>query len=450
MFKFPEGFIDSLSALEGFDKDSFVSAHEKAPPVSIRKNPYKDYLVIDSNYINIPWCDTGYYLKERPVFTLDPKFLAGGYYVQEASSMFISHILKHLLGGPVEANFLDMCAAPGGKSTILLDYLKDEGVLVSNEIIVSRCSILAQNLAKWGRCNHIVTNNNHDAFRKIREIFDLILVDAPCSGSGLFRKQPESVNEWSLQNVEMCATRQREILESAFNVLKPGGYLIYSTCSYSRKENEEITNWVNENYDLEHVEIPFSDSWGIIKSDGGYRFYLNKLEGEGFYCAVFRKKAVKNLASNLKNDSRYFKNPDKSELSQVEKYLKENHGQVILKAKEEFKLIGKGIIEVLSNLQKPIFIRTVGTNIGMIKGKDFIPSHELALSVFLSEQVDDIQLNEEQAISYYKKQDFVINPGAKGMKLVKHNSIGLGWCKLLERRMNNYLPNAFMIRNQAL
>src|SRR5690606_4280290 len=235
----PNSLIQRLGVNPTFDKDAFIAAHEDGNQItSIRLNPFKptelDFYLSEQ----VQWCDRGYYLANRPQFTLDPLFHAGAYYVQEASSMFIAHIIQ-TLGLDKEALFAaDVCAAPGGKSTLLNSYLHPNSLLLSNEIIKSRSIILQENLTRWGASNVVVSNNDPSAFRRLPGFFDLLLVDAPCSGSGMFRKDEDAIDEWSEANVKLCSERQQRILSEVLTALKTNGYLIYSTCSYSQEENE--------------------------------------------------------------------------------------------------------------------------------------------------------------------------------------------------------------------
>ncbi|MBL7917944.1 MAG: RsmB/NOP family class I SAM-dependent RNA methyltransferase, partial [Bacteroidia bacterium] len=234
MSSIPEEFLNSLNNTPGFSRTKFVESHKEGKvPVSIRINPLKNAHVPFSVSGKVKWANEAYYLTERPVFTADPLFHAGCYYVQEASSMFIEFILKQTIDFGKEIKALDLCGAPGGKSTLINSLLTDESLLVANETVKGRSDILVQNLVKWGRHNFVVTNSEPKAFSEIPNYFDLIVVDAPCSGSGLFRKTPEAIKEWSLEHVESCSLRQQKILSDVLPSLKSGGVLVYSTCSFS-------------------------------------------------------------------------------------------------------------------------------------------------------------------------------------------------------------------------
>ena len=289
----------------------FVGAFDNEAPVSIRVNPSKVSL---ANGERVPWCAEGYYLNDRPQFTFDPLLHAGCYYVQEASSMFVTHILRTVdssspnyqlsarlcrLALPRTIHYqlaLDLCAAPGGKSTALRSVLPPDCVLISNEPMGNRAQILLENVTKWGAPNHIVTNNYPRDFRKAKLKFDFILCDVPCSGEGMFRKDPNAISEWSAQNVEKCWQLQREIVADAWECLNPGGLLIYSTCTYNTKENEENIRWILDTYDAQVLDIPVDSSWNITGSllDGFhepvYRFIPGITRGEGLFVCALRKR----------------------------------------------------------------------------------------------------------------------------------------------------------------
>jgi 16S rRNA C967 or C1407 C5-methylase (RsmB/RsmF family) len=304
MIQLPEDFIRETRLLMGEARfNSFMEAFNEEAPTSIRLNTRKVSQKVSSSVI--PWCPEGFYLEGRPPFTFDPLFHAGCYYVQEAASMFVCHVLRSVLPSPCEG--LDMCAAPGGKSTALLNVLPEGSQLVSNEPIPTRAQILLENITKWGAPNSIVTNNYPRDFRKAKTQFDVILCDVPCSGEGMFRKDPATIGEWSLQNVEKCWRLQREIVADAWECLTPGGILIYSTCTFNTKENEENVRWLIDTYDAELLEIPTKLEWHITGSllEGFdapvYRFIPGITQSEGLFMAVFRKRGSQSGAGAKNN-----------------------------------------------------------------------------------------------------------------------------------------------------
>ena len=312
----PADFIRETRQVMGEERfNRFMGAFEEEAPVSIRLNPLKmsqrdgsfdTSTISQKNRPSVTWCPEGFYLEGRPQFTFDPLFHAGCYYVQEASSMFVTHVLRSLF--TVHSSLftihsslftiLDLCAAPGGKSTAAISVLPEGSTLVSNEPIPTRAQILLENITKWGWPNCIVTNNYPRDFRKAKAKFDIILCDVPCSGEGMFRKDPNAIGEWSLQNVEKCWRLQREIVADAWACLNPGGILIYSTCTYNIKENEENVRWIMETYDAEPITIPTDPSWGITGSllpgfDAPvYRFIPGFTRGEGLFMAVLQHRGT--------------------------------------------------------------------------------------------------------------------------------------------------------------
>ena len=305
----PEDFKRETRLVMGDERfNRFMGAFDEEPPVSIRLNPrrhipHSTFHIPHSTFHipqeRIPWCEEGYYLAGRPQFTFDPLFHAGCYYVQEAASMFVTHIIRRV-DAPTPKRALDLCAAPGGKSTALLSVLPEDCTLVSNEPISNRAQILFENITKWGYPNSIVTNNYPRDFRKAKLTFDLILCDVPCSGEGMFRKDPATIGEWSQQNVEKCWRLQREIVADAWECLAPGGLLIYSTCTFNLKENEENVRWILENFDAEALDIPIDPSWNITGSllEGFtapvYRFIPGITRSEGLFVCAIRKRGTRN------------------------------------------------------------------------------------------------------------------------------------------------------------
>ena len=305
----PEDFKRETRLVMGDERfNRFMGAFDEEPPVSIRLNPrrhipHSTFHIPHSTFHipqeRIPWCEEGYYLAGRPQFTFDPLFHAGCYYVQEAASMFVTHIIRSV-DIPTPKRALDLCAAPGGKSTALLSVLPDDCTLVSNEPISNRAQILLENITKWGYPNSIVTNNYPRDFRKAKLTFDLILCDVPCSGEGMFRKDPATIGEWSQQNVEKCWRLQREIVADAWECLAPGGLLIYSTCTFNLKENEENVRWILENFDAEALDIPIDPSWNITGSllEGFtapvYRFIPGITRSEGLFICAIKKRGTRN------------------------------------------------------------------------------------------------------------------------------------------------------------
>lgn len=301
----PQDFIEQMTGLLGVDEfREFEQSLSSPCPTSIRMND--DEECVDEVEGCVPWCKNGRYLKQRPLFTMDPLLHAGAYYVQEASSMFVAHLINIYIDKAGTA--LDLCAAPGGKTTLLLSALPEGSLLVANEVNHKRSNILAENVSKWQRsrdANCIVTNNEAKDFRKLGdEVFDLILCDVPCSGEGMFRKDERAIEEWSLQNVDMCWRRQRDIVSNIWDSLKEEGIMIYSTCTYNTKEDEENVLWIRDELGAEILDCHILPEWNItgclLKGEGFpcCHFMPHKVKGEGFFCALLRKTSESGIEKN--------------------------------------------------------------------------------------------------------------------------------------------------------
>ena len=297
MTKLPQAFADYTRQLMGDERfERYLKSFGQEPPVSIRLNPRKAKGLTAIDAEPVPWCRNGYYLKKRPNFTMDPLLHAGCYYVQEAASMFLDEVLRQQCSMVNGQCSIDLCAAPGGKSTLLRAALPDYCVLYSNEPVRNRFNILSENVQKWGYDNHIVTCQYARDFRKAKQKFDLILCDVPCSGEGMFRKDPATISEWSLQNVEKCWRLQRDIVADIWPCHNDGGILIYSTCTFNTKENEENVRWLLSEYDAEVLPVDIKSEWNITGSllegfaEPVYRFIPGISRGEGLFMCVLRKR----------------------------------------------------------------------------------------------------------------------------------------------------------------
>ena len=408
----PIDFITRTRALLGEEFDRLEAALSADVPVSIRINPMKGTSAPKAG-APVAWCESGFYLPERLSFTFDPLFHAGAYYVQEASSMFLEQAIKAYVKEPVRC--LDLCAAPGGKSTHLASLLPDGSLLVSNEVIRSRSYVLAENIAKWGHPDTIVINNDPEEIGEaLPHLFDVIVTDVPCSGEGMFRKDTDSTGEWSVDNVRLCASRGRRIIHDIWNALKPGGILIYSTCTYNTEEDEENIHYIIEELGAEALPIPTQEEWqitGALRFEHPvYRFFPHKTRGEGFFLAALRKA----------------------------------EGEI-----EEIRVKSKGKKERgKAAPSKPLRVLSAGICLGEAKGKDFIPSQELALSTALTPNAfPSVELEWEDAIKFLKKEALVLPSGTdKGYVLVRYQGLPLGFVKNLGNRANNLYPQEWRIR----
>ena len=430
----------------GEDWGKFVSAHQQPSPTSIRINPKKNAA---KEFEKIPWTNFGYYLEERPSFTFDPLFHAGAYYVQEASSMFLEQALKQSIDLYNPLRVLDLCAAPGGKSTHLVSLLKDQSLVVANETIRTRATILAENICKWGSINAIVTNNDPEDFQKLNGFFDVIIVDAPCSGEGLFRKDPGAMVEWSEENVELCSSRQQRILNQAWRALKQNGILIYSTCTYNPKENEiNLARLIPENK-AESLKLNLPVNWGVeevaVENVFGYHFYPHKTKGEGFFVSVLKK--IEHEEEVSIKSKRSFDYPYRKITERLSLWFK-NQKEIEFISHDDLVLaLPKESIQEIEFLSKNLRVIQKGTAVATIKHDKFIPEHSFALSNEINvENFPSIELTHEQAIAYLRKDVLNLNSDKTGFTLMKYQNLPIGWVNHLGNRTNNLYPSNWRIR----
>jgi 16S rRNA C967 or C1407 C5-methylase (RsmB/RsmF family)/NOL1/NOP2/fmu family ribosome biogenesis protein len=395
----PDKFIEQIRIILGDEYTAFLHSLNEDIPVSIRLNPFKPlppdyYLSLNFSPTDgsqkVLWASDAYYLDARPVFTLDPLFHAGCYYVQEASSMFLEHFIKRYVSGAVVA--LDLCAAPGGKATHLSAVLPEGSLLVANETVRQRVNILSENLIKWGNPNTVVTNNDASEIGKYKEIFDLIVCDLPCSGEGMFRKDAAAIDEWSPENVKFCADRQRRIIADIFPSLKAGGILIYSTCTYNREENEDNIDWLCSEFDATLLEPP-------------RRFWPHKDRGEGFFIAGIRKR-----------NSEY-----------------EDATHTVVNTLNKLKIIYDG--RNLSNYSND--------------NCKIAPPHALAmLNTFQADLFPRWELSRQSALEYLHREALRNMPEdlPQGFVTVTYRNRPLGFVKNIGNRANNLYPQEWRIR----
>lgn len=438
--KLPQAFIDRTQTILGSEFDSFCRALEAETPISIRLNKSKSEQNIHLE--KVPWAQGAYYLPVRPSFTLDPLFHAGLYYVQEAASMFLEQAVNQHINNTVR--MLDLCAAPGGKSTHLASLLASGSLLVSNEYVRSRAYILAENLQKWGNNNSLVCNNTPAEIGELHSFFDAILVDAPCSGEGMFRKDAGAIDEWSVQNVQTCVARQREILESVWPSLKTDGILIYSTCTYNREENEEQVKWMRDELGAEFLPIQVEPSWGITQTEAGNRFYPHKTKGEGFFMAVLRKTA---------NERQMRIKPEKQavkftpEQLALRKYILKEENYQLAELGEKLVMLPQVIAEPMKLLIKKLRVLHAGIPLGILKGKSFIPDAGLAFSTEINKDVCEIaDLDLITALKFLRTENITLTNKPLGLVLLHYKSQALGWVKNLGNRCNSLYTDEWRIR----
>ena len=448
----PAAFLQSLQGIQGFSPETFEQVHQSGEQVtSVRLNPAKTGRVLPPEFVSqadaIPWTRLGYYLSQRPSFTFDPLFHAGNYYVQEASSMFLEQAMIQLTQETVPVKVLDLCASPGGKSTHLQSLLPAGSLLVSNEVIRSRAAVLRDNIVKWGAEQVVVTNNDPKDFSVLESFFDVLVVDAPCSGSGLFRRDPKAIGEWSLNNVQLCSQRQQRILADCWPALKENGLLIFSTCSYSREEDEEIMDWLQQELDAENCPLKINEQWGIQETASpggnlGYRFWPDKVKGEGFFLACFRKRNGED-PGHIKPK----KQPERA--SRVEKeYVNrwmDTSGKELIKYQQTVYAWPEDQFHDFSVLLEKMRVVYSGVKSGELMRDKLVPDHALAMSGLVLATVKRIDLTEADAIRYLQRKDIRLEGVPTGWALACFTEKPLGWMNILPGRINNYYPKELRI-----
>jgi len=446
---FPDDFIKRISDQEYIDSKALVKALEEPSPVSIRVNPSKwDKKPLNADHVS--WCTSGYYLSSRPSYTLDPIFHSGCYYPQEASSMFLEQAVLQYVQSFKDIRVLDLCGAPGGKSTHLSTLIGPDNLLVANEVIRSRAAVLAETVTKWGYGNTLVTQNDPAVFGRLDGYFDIILVDAPCSGEGMFRNIT-AVNEWSAANTAHCSERQKRILMDIWPALKENGILIYSTCTFNPGENEENIKWLIEKHKAESLRLNIKEFEGVNEIDYqgifGYGFYPGKIKGEGFFMSVIRKTG-NHEKKIIKSQRLQELKPGKTDIETAERWTRFADSRFLKRGDEVFALPCE--MDEYVYLFHNLSIIKAGTRVFTIKKNNYLPSHELALSCRLKKDIfpaEEISL--PTAISYLRRDNISLQSTIKGWTIVTHKGINLGFVNNIESRVNNYFPVEWRIRLDA-
>jgi 16S rRNA C967 or C1407 C5-methylase (RsmB/RsmF family)/NOL1/NOP2/fmu family ribosome biogenesis protein len=446
MLPLPDSFKQNILSLFPEEAGYFFEALSKPSTASIRVNSQKQHPTIDSQ-LQVEWCANGQYLTERFSFIEDPIWHAGAYYVQESSSMFLHHVVSQLPLKKAGYVTLDLCAAPGGKSTLLLDALSPNSLLVANEIIKSRVGVLQENITRWGAANVLVTNNDPKNFLKLGAFFDLIVIDAPCSGEGLWRRDSNAINEWSMENVHICEARQSRILQDILPCLKPGGFLVYSTCTYNELENEQQVEKVIKNFGLNPFPIEVPLNWPIVQKEGfQFRFLPHKVKGEGLYMAVLQKPEEMSLSkSNAKRVPLNF--VSRKVIPSLHPWLDQPESFDYFIENDFVFAFPLNSIEPYEFLRSNLYIKQTGICMGKFdKGGKLIPEHSLALSVNLNKDIPKVELDLTQAHNYLKKGQIAWDESMPlGWCLACFKGQALGWMKVLPNRVNNYFPAEYRI-----
>lgn len=455
--RLPEQFISRMQRELGVaEAEALCAALETEPSTSVRLNPAK---MAEQKWGGgrVAWSDYGYLLGERPAFTLDPDFHAGAYYVQEASSQFAGYIVSMAVGGAeacMGLRVLDMCAAPGGKSTHYATLVGERGLVVANEINRSRAAVLADNARKWGLGNMVVTCNDSARVADFEEWFDVVAVDAPCSGEGMFRKSDEACEQWSEANVAMCAERQWEILQNAFRSLKPGGVLLYSTCTFNRSEDEDVVGRACEEFGDELLavdDIPIGDDWGVVTGREGvfqtFRFFPHRLTGEGMFMAVARKAGLATSRRRMpKARRKVMEAVDKRTSQELSRWVKESEQMRFFAAGDTLYGCRKEHYDEVETLAGTLAVIYSGVAMGQVfKGK-LKPDGALALYAGVNhDAVACCEVDEQEALKFLRKQDMDAAQFSEGVNMVLYGGRPLGFVKRVGARVNNMYPNSLRI-----
>lgn len=469
----PSHFEDYTRQLMGSSLyEKLIEGLQQDASASIRLNPFKPLKTTQEQNVNtaialasrVPWCANGLILPTRPNFTFDPLLHAGLYYVQESSSMFISEVLRQLVHEPVA--MLDLCAAPGGKTTATRAVLPAGSLLFTNEPMKLRANILSENIQKFGHSDVIVTNNYPKDYRKAGQLFDVILADVPCSGEGMFRKDPNAIDEWSPQNVEKCTALQRSIIEDIWPCLREGGLLVYSTCTFNAHENEENVEWIAQNLGANFVEIETQEEWNItgslVNSRPVYRFIPGLTSGEGLFMAVLRKhgnsanvqteacaNVTKEIARKRHKDKERQATPS-ADIAKTATWLQGDF--TIMEEKGNIRAIPTWWTPVYNRIKSSLYVIHAGITIGNIKGRDVVPDTSLALSTMLNTVVfPHAELSYTDALNYLRKEAITVNSSVPtGFVIVTYRNQPLGFVKNIGNRANNLYPQEWKIKTSHL
>ena len=444
-------FVARTRSLFGEERYSrFVSALSEEPVVSVRLNNRKPASSFEGSAV--PWAPEGVYLPSRPVFTADPHFHAGCYYVQEASSMFLGQVVEQFVKGPVRA--LDLCAAPGGKSTHLLQALPAGSLLVSNEPMPLRAQVLAENVIKWGRAAAVVTKNEPADFSSFRNFFDLVVVDAPCSGEGMFRKDSFAVEQWSPSVVKQCVECQEKILSDIWGCLCPGGLLVYSTCTFNACEDENRVEWIAEELGAEPLSVAIDASWNItgsLTSEGlpVYRFIPGYTRGEGLFMAVLRKNGDEPLA---RPRSVKVQPATAKVRNEVGKWLKTPADYDFIMQGDIVSALPKEHSAAIAALQQKLRVLHAGIPMATtVKNGKLIPLHPLAMSCELDTSAfSTVEVERDRALAYLHRETLDLSAAPLGLLLVTYKGVPLGFVKNVGNRANNMYPQEWKIRKNPV
>lgn len=457
MPQLPEKFIATLSAELGAEEARALCAALDTPAtVAIRLHHDKPSKAGEGAR-PIAWSDGGYYLDERPSFTTDTAFHAGAYYVQEPSSQFVGHLLRPVIEQKANVRLLDLCAAPGGKSTLYSSLVGCDGLVVANEINRQRAAVLADNVRKWGVGNVVVTNNDPAHFGGFEQWFDVVAVDAPCSGEGMFRKTPEARDEWNEGSAAMCADRQLKILQDIWQTLRAGGTIVYSTCTFNRAEDEGLlerfSEWVGEELEPSD-EVAIGEDWGVVCGRVGawqtFRFMPHRAEGEGFFAAIARRSStIGGKSRNPKSRKTIFTSVDRRTAAELERWVEEPQRFKWAAINDTFYGYYASHADDVRVLAESMTVIHSGVCMGQIFKGRLKPDHSLAMFIGLNTNaVNMVEVEREVALEYLRRGDVGVCEGmVEGINLLGSEGLPLGWIKRVGNRSNNLYPNSLRILN---
>ena len=460
----PKDFLETSVSIFGRESKEFLASLDSEPSLGIHINAekmQKTGVVIPDNAERVEWTSNGFYLKIRPRFTFDPFLHAGAYYVEEPSSMFVEKALNYIQKDIRIDRALDLCAAPGGKSIMIRNSMKG-GLLVSNEPLSKRAAVLTENLAKWGNPDIIVTSDFPEAFDGLTGFFDLIATDVPCSGEGMFRKDETARSEWSKANVENCVQRQRDILRTIWPTLRKGGYIIYSTCTFNRREDEENVLFIANELGAEIINLETDADWHICGDTTGrnlpvYHFFPHKTRGEGFFLALLKKTSDTPPAENRKSKK---KKPETVSADGFAKWINCKENFDFHKSKDGITALRKAFADDYAAISEKLNVICAGVRVCTEKPAkfsnsarkpkpQFVPAPGLALSSCLNRKAfPDISLNYSDAIKFLRGESIPPTVYApRGWVTVSYRNLPLGFANNVGSRLNNSYPPAWRIRS---
>lgn len=460
----PKDFLETSVSIFGRESEEFLASLDSEPSLGIHINAekmQKTGVVIPDNAERVEWTSNGFYLKSRPRFTFDPFLHAGAYYVEEPSSMFVEKALNYIQKDIRIDRALDLCAAPGGKSIMIRNSMKG-GLLVSNEPLSKRAAVLTENLAKWGNPDIIVTSDFPEAFDGLAGFFDLIATDVPCSGEGMFRKDETARSEWSKANVENCVQRQRDILRTIWPTLRKGGYIIYSTCTFNRREDEENVLFIANELGAEIINLETDADWHICGDTTGrnlpvYHFFPHKTRGEGFFLALLKKTSDTPPAENRKSKK---KKPETVSADGFAEWINCKENFDFHKSKDGITALRKAFADDYAAISEKLNVICAGVRVCTEKPAkfsnsarkpkpQFVPAPGLALSSYLNRKAfPDISLNYSDAIKFLRGESIPPTVYApRGWVTVSYRNLPLGFANNVGSRLNNSYPPAWRIRS---